>query len=113
MKLAQTDIWGTIAPPTGAPTDLGVFIGGAIKIFIIVAAVALLIYLLWGAFDWITSGGEKEKLEKARNKMTQAVIGIIIVIFVLALFVVITSEVLNIIEITPQGWKFNLPKFGP
>ncbi|MBI4225829.1 hypothetical protein HY612_01830 [Candidatus Roizmanbacteria bacterium] len=114
MKLAQADIWGTIAPPTGVPTDAGAFIGGAIRIFLIVAGMALFLYLLWGAFDWITSGGEKEKLEKARNKMTHAVVGIILVIFALALFEVIAGNILKIIEITPGGgWKINLPKFGP
>ncbi len=118
MNLAQVDptiqqLFGTVAPPPGAPTDLGVFIGGTIRIFLIVAALALLIYLLWGAFDWITSGGEKEKIEKARNKITHAVIGIIVVIFALSLFVVIAGNVLNIITISPGGWQFNLPKIGP
>ena len=78
MKLAQADIFGTIAPPTGAPTDLGNFTGGAIRIFIIVAGFALLIYLFWGAFDWITSEGDKEKVGKARNKIINAIIGVVI-----------------------------------
>jgi len=109
----QTEIFGTIAAPTGAPTDLGGFIGGAIRIFLIIAAIALLIYMLWGAFDWITSGGEKEKISKAQSKLTNAIIGMFIVVVALAVFQVIGGNILNIIEITPEGWKFNLPKIGP
>ncbi|OGK14283.1 hypothetical protein A3C98_04690 [Candidatus Roizmanbacteria bacterium RIFCSPHIGHO2_02_FULL_37_15] len=114
MKLAQVDDpFGTIAPPTGVPTDPGVFIGGAIRIFLIVAGVVLMIYLLWGGLDWITSGGEKEKIVKAQQKITHAVIGIFIIIFALALFQLIAGDILKIIELTPGGWKINLPKIGP
>ena len=110
----QSDIFGTIAQPTGAPGDPGTFIGGAINIFLIVAGIAMMIYLLWGGFDWITSGGEKEKLTKAQQKLTNAVIGIFIVIFALVLFNLIAGEILHIVEVTPGGgWKFNLPQIGP
>src|SRR3989338_5981202 len=102
-------IFGTIAAPTGAPKDLGVFIGGAIKIFIIVAGIFLLIYMLWGAFDWITSGGEKEKISKAQAKITNAVIGMFLVIVALTLFTLIAGNILKIIKVTPKGWEISLP----
>ena len=111
MKLAQANIFGTIAPPKGAPTDLGAFIGGSIRIFIIMAGIFLLIYLLWGAFDWITSGGEKERISKAQSKMTNAVIGMFLVIVSLTLFNLIAGDILKIITVSPGGgWQFNLPK---
>lgn len=37
------------------------------------------IYLMVGAIGWITSGGEKGKLEESRNRIIHALIGIIIV----------------------------------
>lgn len=112
--MQPNQIFGTIAPPKGAPTDLGTFIAGGIKLFIIVAGIFLLIYLLWGAFDWITSGGEKEKISKAQSKMTNAVVGMILVIVALTLFNLIAGNILNIITFTPGGgWKFNLPKLSP
>lgn len=109
----QSDIFGTIAQPTGAPGDPGAFIGGAINIFLIVAGITMMIYLLWGGLDWIASGGEKEKIAKAQGKLTNAVIGIFIVIFALALFNLIAGDILHIIEITPNGWQIKLPKIGP
>ena len=114
LALNQMNIFGQISPAQGMPTDTGNFIGGAINIFLIVAGIAMMIYLLWGGFDWITSGGEKEKLTKAQQKLTNAVIGIFIVIFALVLFNLIAGEILHIVEVTPGGgWKFNLPQIGP
>jgi len=44
-------------------------------------ALILLIYLLWAGIDWITSGGDSSKVASARNKITQGVIGMIILAF--------------------------------
>ncbi len=111
MKLAQGDVQqiiGTIAPPAGAPTDLGRFIGLLVNIFITVAGFFVLIYLFSGAFDWIVSGGEKEKLSKAQSKITNAIIGMIMVILALVLFNTIAGNILHIVD-TSGGWSFPIP----
>lgn len=54
-------------------------IGNIISNFILimyVAGLAVLVFLLWGAFDWITSGGDKEKISSARRKIVNALIGL-------------------------------------
>lgn len=56
-----------------------------IRFFFVAAGLATLIFLLLGAFSWITSGGNKENVEKAREKIQAAVIGIVLVVVVLAL----------------------------
>lgn len=43
-------------------------------------AIIVIIYFVWAAFDWITSAGDKGKLESARNKMIQSTIGLIILV---------------------------------
>jgi hypothetical protein len=45
-------------------------------------------FFLLGAFEWITSGGDKTKVENARNKITSAVIGLVLLVssFVLLSF---------------------------
>ncbi len=106
--MGPTSIFGTIAPPPGSPTDLGATIGKFINLFLIVAALFTLAYMLWGAFDWIVSGGEKEKIDKARNKITNAALGLILVVVVLALFNTIVGPILNISPGT-AGWQFKLP----
>lgn len=60
-----------------------------IKFILIVAGIFALIYLILGAFSWVTSGGDKEKIEKAQQKIQAAVIGMIIIFVVLAVAVLI------------------------
>ncbi len=65
-----------------------------------VSALLVLIYLAWGAISWITSGGDSSKVEKARDRMTQAVIGIIVLAASTAIFMLVQNalgiEALNI-----------------
>lgn len=114
MKLlAQQDIFGKVSPPVaGIPSDPQVFInkliGTGIQSFLLIAAIALLIFMLWGALDWITSGGEKEKVSKAQNKITNAVIGMVLVIVMLTVYQVIITQVLGLKNIM-NGWQYIIP----
>lgn len=56
-----------------------------IRFFFIVAGLVALIYLLLGALGWITSGGNKESVDKAREKIQAAIIGIVMIFVVLAI----------------------------
>lgn len=96
---------------TGTPQQgLANMIAFGIKTFILIAGLALLFYLLWGTFDWITSGGEKEKIAKAQSKITNAVIGIILVFVVLMVFNLLAGNILGIIVPTPNGgFEIKLP----
>ena len=88
----------------------GGIIGKLVNLFIFMCAMATLLYLLVGAFEWITSGGEKEKIAKAQSKITNAIIGLVIVIAALTLFGVVSGDILGIIKLSPTGgWIFNLP----
>lgn len=50
----------------------------AIQIIFIVAALLVLIMLLWGGIQWILSGGEKEKIATARGRIINALVGLAI-----------------------------------
>jgi len=43
-----------------------------------VGAILLIVYYLWGGFEWITAGGDSGKLEKARTRILHATIGMLI-----------------------------------
>ena len=50
-------------------------------------------WLVWGAFLYITASGKKEELQKARSRITYAIIGLVVVI--LAYFITkFASEIL-------------------
>jgi len=46
----------------------------------IVAGVWFLLHFLIGGFNWITAGGDKTKLQTARDRLTNALIGLIVVV---------------------------------
>jgi len=109
------DVIGTIKPPISTipdePTEaVGSLISLGIQLFIIVAGVTLLIVLLLGAYEWIVSGGDKEKLSKAQQKITNAVIGIIVVVVVLSVFCVVTVDIL---KLSDSCFSFKIPTLSP
>ena len=69
-----------IAPPDNAPSGIGPLVSAGINAVIIIAGLLVFIYLVWGGIEWLTSGGGKEKYESARNRITAAVIGLVIVV---------------------------------
>ncbi len=124
MKLladaAIDELFGGISPPPAMNVGgdnpvqgLGKFIGFGIQMFILVAGLFMLVYLLWGAFDWISSSGEKEKITKAQNKITNALIGIVLVFVVLVVFNLLAGNILGIIvPIEGGGFEIKLPTLG-
>jgi magnesium-transporting ATPase (P-type) len=123
MKLladtATDALFGGITPPEAMNVGgkdpvqgLGNFIAFGINAFILIAGFSLLIYLLWGAFDWIASSGEKEKLTKAQNKITNAVIGMVLIFVVLVVFNLVAGNILGIIDPNSDGFKIKLPTLG-
>ena len=67
-----------IKPTLGFAQDFGKLINNILSIIMVVALLLVLLYLVLGGIEWITSGGDKGKTESARNKITAAIIGIII-----------------------------------
>jgi amino acid transporter len=56
-----------------------------IRAFFVVAGIMALLYLLLGALSWITSGGDKGNVEKARDKIQAAIVGVLMIVIVLAI----------------------------
>ncbi len=70
-------------------------VGSLLSIVMPVSALILLLYLIWGAIEWLTSGGDKGKLEKARGRITTGVIGIVVVSATISLFMLM-QQILNV-----------------
>jgi hypothetical protein len=113
------DIFGAPTPPPGGPNfqnpveGISRIITFGIQTFFVIGGLTVLFFLLWGAYDWITSGSEEEKLNSAKQKMTNAVIGIILMVVALGVFTVVSGDILGIIRLNNEGnWIFNLPTIG-
>ena len=68
---------------------------------ITLGGLALLIMLIIGAIEWITAGGDKGKIESARGRITQGIIGMLALMSVTAISIFI-SGVLGINLLKPQ-----------
>lgn len=69
-----------------------------------IAGLLLLLYLIWGGIDWITSGGDSGKVSTARNKMTQAVIGVLVLASAFAIVYTVESIFdLDLLMLTPPS----------
>lgn len=80
------DLGSEVKSRVAVNSDLGTFVSKSISAVIMVAGLATFIYLIYGGVEWITSGGEKGKLEEARNRITNAILGLAIVAGAWAIF---------------------------
>ncbi len=82
------DVIGKVSPPpalqgivskdSSGAGGISLILSNMIILFYSVAAIVLVLMILWGAFDWIISEGEKEKIKSAQVKIINAIIGIIL-----------------------------------
>ncbi|KKS96228.1 MAG: hypothetical protein UV71_C0001G0102 [Microgenomates group bacterium GW2011_GWC1_43_13] len=56
-----------------------VIVSGLIKLIVVVAALVFFFILVIGGIRWIASGGDKAQTEGARNQITAALVGLVIV----------------------------------
>lgn len=87
MRLLAQGFNATInlVPPTGSGFEnltnisFASLVSAAIQIVLIVAAIVFFFILVLGGIKWITSGGDKGQTEAARNQITAALVGLVIV----------------------------------
>jgi fumarate reductase subunit D len=70
--------------PTGEFSKLGNLTAGGIvsaliRFILVIAALVFFFILVFGGIQWITSGGDKANTETARNRITAALVGLVIV----------------------------------
>jgi uncharacterized membrane protein len=58
---------------------VGGIVAGLIKLVLVVAAIVFFFILVIGGIRWIISGGDKAQTETARNQITAALVGLVIV----------------------------------
>ncbi|MBI2019651.1 hypothetical protein HYS95_03225 [Candidatus Daviesbacteria bacterium] len=81
-------IFGLVKPPAplaGLIKDnpsgawiISMFFSNFVALLFSIAMIALVFMIIWSAFEWLTSGGDKEKLANAQKRIINAFIGIIL-----------------------------------
>lgn len=101
----QADLPRVIQPTNGgfdirnlsADAVMQTLLRNAIQIVVTICSIGVIMIFLWGATDWVISGGDKEKVAAARKKITSALIGFVL----LALSFAIIGLVGSIAGINP------------
>lgn len=88
---AQLDTIDINTNNTGFFSSPSSLINSIIRFVFALAALLVFFYLIWGGIDWITSGGDKGKTESARNKITAAIIGLIVLAASYAILQIVLS----------------------
>lgn len=91
-------------PPNLKITNFGKLIGAAIGVALVLATLAAFFFLLWGGIQWITSGGDKAGVESAQHRIQAALLGLLIVFSIWALFTVVG----NFLGL-PNIFQFTIP----
>lgn len=81
------------------PSLFGKLLSGILGFFLFAATIWLLIQLILAGINWMSSGGDKSKLEEARMRITNALLGIFIVFGAWVVYLLI----LNFFGISPLG----------
>jgi hypothetical protein len=72
---------GALAKNAGfADASIGEIAATIIEVVLSLLGVIFVGLLVFAGFQWMTAGGNEEKVEKARNLITRAIIGLIIVV---------------------------------
>ncbi len=84
MKHLALSINGTPIPSLSGIPSGGIDIGGNIiqlltNILFMLAVVLTLIFIIYSGIQWTISGGDKQKIQQARARLTFSIIGLIIV----------------------------------
>lgn len=95
-------------PDNVSIVELGSLLSAVVSALLIIAALLAFFFLILGGIQWITSGGDKTGMEAARNKITHAIVGLVIVGAAWAIMVLV-QNFLGVDIIGSQGLKFQKP----
>jgi cytochrome bd-type quinol oxidase subunit 2 len=78
-------------PGSSAQTNLGVTVARILNTVFGLLGIVFVVLIIYGGFLWMTSAGNESQVEKARKIMTQAVIGLAIVLMSYAIAKFVTE----------------------
>ena len=73
--------------------DLDSLVSNIVNVVLVVVGFITVIYLIYGGITYVTAGGDAEKASKGRITITNAIIGVIIIVASLAIYNYVLSSV--------------------
>lgn len=89
--------------------NLGSLIASTIQVAMLIAGLIVLFIIILGGIQYVTSGGDKEAAASAKNKITAALVGLLIIVSAYAIAAIV-EKVFGIRIIS--GITFPVPTSG-
>lgn len=82
QNLNLPGITGTITGPLDPNrfSSLGDIITIALQYLFPIAGLIMFLFIVYGGFQWLTASGDPKKVEAARNRITYAVVGFVLLV---------------------------------
>ncbi len=88
------DIGGQAYGVTGEPESPAATAGRVINAGLSVVGIVFLVLMLYGGYLWMTARGKEERLEKAKNTLEAAIIGLIIALAAYGITYFVVSRII-------------------
>ncbi|GIW62169.1 MAG: hypothetical protein KatS3mg089_1021 [Patescibacteria group bacterium] len=100
VTLCPENIFGSGNCTKLANATFNGIIGTIFTYLLIAGALVAIIFLIWGGIKWITSRGDKTKVESARYTIIGAIIGLIIVFASFLIINLVTNTLFKVSDVT-------------
>ena len=91
-QIGSKSNYGTVLDATEAQNVLANKIGNVATIILGFLGVIFLFFVTYSGIQWMTAGGNEERITKAKNRMVRAAVGLIIVVSAYAISAFVISK---------------------
>ena len=79
-------------------TNIPILIGKIINVIVSLLGLIAVVLIIIGGFQWMTSGGEEEKIMKAKQLMINGIIGLVIIVLAYAIATFIIGKLVDVVN---------------
>jgi type IV secretion system pilin len=95
-SVLANEVGGAAYGTTAGPQSLTAIVGRIINVALGFLGVVFLVLLLYAGFLWMTAQGEEKTVEKAKNIIKQAIVGLIVIVAGFAISNFVLGSLVNV-----------------
>lgn len=88
---------------SGDPKDPRTIVADVIKIVLQFLAIIFLILMIWSGFEWMTAGGNEDKVAQSKKRLKNSAIGLAIILMAYGVTYFVIEQV---IDAARQPWEW-------
>lgn len=79
----------------GTPKDIREIVIDIVNIFLTFLAIIFLVLIIWGGYEWMMAGGNEDKVSKAKDRIKNGIIGMVIILVAYSITNFVIEELLD------------------